>query len=842
MKRVLYIGHVKISLSLLLCILLLVVSPVWASPIEEPVSVTGITLEQTELTFTVGDEAETLRVVINPIDATDQTVIWTSSDEEVAAVVDGVVTPLTAGTAFITATAGDGEFEATCEVTVNAELVPVTGIILDQTELILTVGEQPEPLIATVVPGDATNQTVVWSSSNEIVATVDDGFILPLEPGVATISATTLEGGYTAICEVIVNEAEFLLDVIQTGANLEYPLVCSDSDEVIVNYAANADGSYEWYYSEDYSTISHNAYVAGNSGKKTACVSNISLTVNGAGSFSFDYMTSTYSSGDGYALYYKVGEPITQGNYQTADNYDRYTYFRGTMGWTNEQFNIEKSDLDENDQAVIFIAYVRTGILGPSDNMVAIANVCFTSGQKVLTLDVDDEDYGYVTDADNHTYSESENIINYESGDIVKLTAVPEEGARFYGWVDGDGKFLTTDETYSFMISSDTSLRAVFAADGYYAAQRNGEFYTFADGGLTKALADAQPGDIISVLENQTLLDDATVPSDAILYIPYSATFDPDGNADGSKDAGLYNASTKIATADKTYRTLTIDSDVTLMVHGTLNIGSVIGRPGQDYQGHTSGWHGKIENNGDIVIGNGGILDCWGIITGNGTVIAESGGTVYEPFIVYDFAGGSNTVDLYLNENQSPFGQYTLQNIQTELVINSGSLLYARCNLYASDAYNKTNAIFIGEGGLYQPATGATVTRTYDDTKHVTTNTDIGKVTYTYNGGMAFAFLSMHILGVGVSTEDVDFPIPYNWDIVLENGEYELNSKIKFMPGATLRVGSNANLTVNGTLFVLDGLIQSDMSGKYYPNTEELQDEEFSASGQLIVNGTLNVK
>lgn len=625
---------------------------------------------------------------------------------------------------------------------------------------------------------------------------------------------------------------------------MDYPLVSSSSDEVIVDYAANEDDSYEWYYSAEFSTSGRNAYIAGNSGKTTPCVSNISITVSGTGAFSFDYMTSTYSSGNDYALYYKVGEPITLENYETAANFDRRAYFKGEIDWTTEQFNITSADLDEEGKATIYIAYVRNGNLtGSGHNMVAIANVCFTSGEKTLTLNVDGGEYGSVTDADSNTYSDAENMINYNSGDTVTLTVTvtPETDGWFYGWIDGNGRFLTTDETYSFTISSDTTLKAVFGLDGSYVARRNGVFYTDADGGLRQALADANCGDILVMLENQTLSADATIPANAKLYIPYSAAFDEDGNADGVSTSGSpYQASTKIATSAKTYRTLTIDSGVTLTVNGTLNIGGVISYPSQYYNGHTSGWHGKIENDGDIVIESGGTLDCWGFITGNGTVTAQSGGTVYEPFIVYDFAGGWNTYKLYC-ANQSPFKQYAMQNIQTPLMVNSGSMLYARCNLWASSAYNKTNIVFIGQGGLYQLANGATVIRTCDKTKHISTNTDIGKTTYVFNGGMTVNYMSLKVMGFTVTTKDVDFPIPYNTDIVLQNGDY-FPGKLKIMPGASLWVGNDASLIVDETLFVLDGLIQSDMSGKFYPTTETLQNAGFSASGQLFVNGSMIVE
>ncbi len=394
------------------------------------------------------------------------------------------------------------------------------------------------------------------------------------------------------------------------------------------------------------------------------------------------------------------------------------------------------------------------------------------------------------------------------------------------------------DDSTGYMLFAAPN--APFAED--YVANINDEkFYSEADGGLAKALADADTGDTVILLDDYRLTENLTIPSDVKLYIPFSDEFVTSGYADGVTTVGDYcQASKTIATPDKTYRTLTIDEGVKLIIDGILNIGGVISYPGQYYNGHTSGWHGKIINNGEIIVTDEGTLDCWGFIVGGGTVIAENGAAVYEPFIVYDFAGGWNTAELYFDD-QSPFKQYAMQNIQNEFIINYGAVLYGRCNLWASSKYNKVDIEFIGESGMYKLANDASVTRNYDETKHITTNTDIGKMTYTFSGGMTLEYLSMPILGVAISTAEVEFPIPYNWNIVLQNGDYDYNGRIKFMPGAILRVDSDASLFVNATLFILDGLIQSDMSGKFYPTTETLQDAGFSASGQILVNGTLNI-
>lgn len=162
---------------------------------------TGITLSETS---TVIGEGETLRLTatVLPVNATNKTVIWRSSDPSVATVKDGLVTGVYEGTATITARAVNGK-TADCQITVKApSYIPVETITLSKDELTIAEKESAD-LTADILPKRATDKTVAWSSSNASVAAVNDGTITGIAEGTAIIAAKAADGK-SATCQVTV--------------------------------------------------------------------------------------------------------------------------------------------------------------------------------------------------------------------------------------------------------------------------------------------------------------------------------------------------------------------------------------------------------------------------------------------------------------------------------------------------------------------------------------------------------------------------------------------------------------------------------------------------------------
>lgn len=207
------------------------------------VAVTGVTLSPTASTLLVG-ATQQLTPTVAPATATNKTVSYSSGNTAIATVnATGLITAIAAGSATITITTQDGAKTATCAVTVNATNVAVTSVSLNPASASLAVGGTQQ-LTPTVLPANATNKNVTYSSSNTAVATVNaTGLITAVANGTATITVTTVDGSKTSTCAVTVSTATGNYYTIKnrwTGAYL------SDAG-ANVGYGTSISGnSYKW--------------------------------------------------------------------------------------------------------------------------------------------------------------------------------------------------------------------------------------------------------------------------------------------------------------------------------------------------------------------------------------------------------------------------------------------------------------------------------------------------------------------------------------------------------------------------------------------------------------------
>ncbi|CDC64921.1 ig domain protein group 2 domain protein [Bacteroides sp. CAG:770] len=196
---------------------------------KKVIAVTGVKLSAASMTFREGDKG-TLTATVEPANATNKNVEWWTSDLDVVSVIStsggskGYVEARKAGKATVTVKTEDGEFSASCEITVEKKEVPVTGISIEPSSLKLPAGDTYS-LIPHVQPSDATNQNIKWLSTNESVATVNaEGKVTAVAAGSAEIRAM-LEGKF-ATCPVEVD------DVKMTMKKTSYMVILSLSKKI----------------------------------------------------------------------------------------------------------------------------------------------------------------------------------------------------------------------------------------------------------------------------------------------------------------------------------------------------------------------------------------------------------------------------------------------------------------------------------------------------------------------------------------------------------------------------------------------------------------------------------
>ncbi|MBR4504751.1 MAG: Ig-like domain-containing protein [Candidatus Methanomethylophilaceae archaeon] len=377
---------------------------------------------------------------------------------------------------------------------------------------------------------------------------------------------------------------------------------------------------------------------------------------------------------------------------------------------------------------------------------------------------------------------------------------------------------------------------------------------------VPKALEASESGDVVFVIGDEvsgknpymsaTIDEDVTVKEGVTLVLPYSSVLDKDGTMDGND-----KASAKIS--NDRYLALILEKGSTITVEGELIVGGVLSKLFTfDYQGHTSGSFARLYIKGDVTVKDGGVLRCYGSLMGTGTLRAEKGSEIYEPFIVTDYVGGDFAYVNY-NSGQSPFNRYAVQNIQSKFEMEYGAIVHGLMNLYANKKFNKATVTLVGvDEGLIKLAEGASLTTRYVSSEYLSAEgmsdvwdddwqsniwNDVGKKYIRIVGGGSAGSIILDVQGRHVDTAKTVFSIPYNFDITIVSGNFEIANQLRFLPGSSLGVARGATLNVTGTLICYNGLYDHVFEKKYYPTPEILSAGGFSVVADMVVSGEMKV-
>ena len=475
--------------------------------------------------------------------------------------------------------------------------------------------------------------------------------------------------------------------------------------------------------------------------------------------------------------------------------------------------------------------YIESGSTSAATK-ITLTNVVLVSDVNATATFVPAENGTYTVDGKLITekYSNTQSSMT-----AYQVVATPADGYQFMGWYDvSNEKYISTSAKAALNIENDCTITARFASKTAALFETGGQ--RFAD--LNEAVAYAQTNgqSKITLATNGSISGTYTIPTGITLLIP----FDEAGTLYTDAPAAI-----RTTPESKPFRTLTMSEGTSITVNGAISLGGRYFAAGGGQQGRPVGDYGyiKMADNSSITVKNGGKLYAWGFISGSGSVLAESGATVYEFYQIADFRGGSASSDM--GNKVFPFSQYFVQNIEVPLTLNAGANEQVYSGVFAMSTTYTTAINFIGDTGMFKVESGS-FTKDYDE------KTD--RLVFTVNGEAALNTLSLTLAGMDVDSASYVLPITNNITINIQSGNVTINQDAALLAGVEVNIAEGAGLTVaNGKSiyiydrdewvaqnFVTGGKFKAVLNapGKHYNRTEaNLIDAKVDVNGTLTAIG-----
>ena len=473
--------------------------------------------------------------------------------------------------------------------------------------------------------------------------------------------------------------------------------------------------------------------------------------------------------------------------------------------------------------------YIESGSTSAATK-ITLTNVVLVSDVNATATFVPAENGTYTVDGKLITekYSNTQSSMT-----AYQVVATPADGYQFMGWYNlTTGKCIATAATTALNIESDCTVTAKFVSKSLALFETGGQ--RFADLNEAVAYAQANGQSKITLAADGSISGSYTIPAGITLLIPFDAA------------GTLYTdapAAIRTTPASKPFRTLTMSEGTSITVNGAISLGGRYFAAGGGQQGRPVGDYGyiKMADNSSITVKNGGKLYAWGFISGSGSVLAESGATVYEFYQIADFRGGS--ASSAMGHGVFPFSQYFVQNIEVPLTLNAGANEQVYSGVYASSTTFTTAINFIGDTGMFKVESGS-FTKDYDE------KTD----RLVFTGKAALNTLALTLAGMDVDSASYVLPITNNITINIQSGNVTINQDAALLAGVEVNIAEGAGLTVaNGKSiyiydrdewvtqnFVTGGKFKAVLNapGKHYNRTEaNLIDAKVDVNGTLTAIG-----
>lgn len=417
--------------------------------------------------------------------------------------------------------------------------------------------------------------------------------------------------------------------------------------------------------------------------------------------------------------------------------------------------------------------YIQSGSTSAATK-ITLTNVVLVSDVNATATFVPAENGSYTVDGKLITeeYSNTQSSMT-----AYQVVATPADGYQFMGWYDvSNEKYISTSAKAALNIENDCTITARFASKTAALFETGGQ--RFDDLGDAVSYAQANSQSKITLATDGSISGTYTIPAGITLLIP----FDEAGTLYTDAPAAI-----RTAPASKPFRTLTMSDGASITVNGAISLGGRYYAAGGSEQGRPVGDYGyiKMAENSSITVKNGGNLYAWGFISGSGSILAESGATVYEFYQIADFRGG--TASSNMGNKVFPFSQYFVQNIEVPLTLNAGANEQVYSGVYAMKTTYTTAINFIGDTGMFKVKSGS-FTKDYDE------KTD--RLILSVNGEAELNTLSLKLASMSVNSASYVLPITNNITINIQSGNVTINQDAALLAGVEVNIAEGAGLTV----------------------------------------------
>ena len=390
-------------------------------------------------------------------------------------------------------------------------------------------------------------------------------------------------------------------------------------------------------------------------------------------------------------------------------------------------------------------------------------------------------------------------------GTGAEFVATPISGATFLGWVNSaSNELISTDTNFTYTPTGDVNITAVFINSNSSPYFKNGS-YLFDN--LGSAITNATSGavkTIVAVNDGTVPAGDYIIPSGVTLLIPYDA-------------AETCIRSTVSAVEGKkaptAYRKLTLAEGANIIVQGELSLSAQLSAA-MGYNSTTYGPAGfiKMNSGSSITVENGGNLYAWGYIQGNGEVAVKSGGTVYEPFQVSDWRGGTATMGMVNNSSKVfPICQYYVQNVEVPMKLYAGATEIGSLNVDVSLYGIKSPSVpFIGGSGSMFYIESGYIVKDYKE--------DTDRLSIDVYGKLSVNAIEIEIVPYMVTLVSKNYvlPVSNHMSVTAYSGStITINQDMSLLPGAVIDIKENAAFVIGdgANVYIYD---RDDWVGKNY--------------------------